>query len=335
MAGVLRPSGCHGHQGIIRRAVSVIQGAGKSSAASRARVAASTNRPGLIRTLAIRSTTPPRTGGMHSDSDPGQGAQKKQGSIGIIKGVRGTQHYAAARPMGPVFFQWKSGFSVDSRARMVKGIGRRTSAAGGPAAIVPVTAALPVLRSLPPDPLMATAERSFLMPCACAARVPVTAGQAGGRVRCPACGREIDVPRFRELAAFAVEQPRTVAGPASGMARGLVVAGMSLAVIAALLAIALVPVGGRFFRQPPPIALIREAVAGASLADIHAAWQSMARSGVGRPATAEELRIQQFAAHAAGVARLLWGASGVGLVVALAGAAVAAARRSSGAGPRP
>ena len=181
---------------------------------------------------------------------------------------------------------------------------------------------------------MATAERSFLLPCACTARVPVTAGQAGGRVSCSSCGREIDVPRLRDLAGYAVEQPRVAAAPRSGLGRGLLVAGSAAAIGAALLAVALVPVGGLFFRQPPTVAELRAAVAAAPTVQVHEVWQSMARSGVGRPATQEELRLQQFAAHATGVARLLWGISGVGLVTALAGAAIAFSGRAGGGGER-
>lgn len=181
---------------------------------------------------------------------------------------------------------------------------------------------------------MATAERIFLLPCTCSARVPVTAGQAGGRTSCSSCGREIDVPRLRDLAGYAVDQPRGAEPPRSGVGRGLLVAGSAAAIGAALLAVALVPVGGRFFRQPPTVAEIRAAVAAAPAVQVHEAWQSMARSGVGRPATPEELRLQQFAAHATGVARLLWGISGVGLVTALAGATIAASGQAAGRGAR-
>lgn len=179
---------------------------------------------------------------------------------------------------------------------------------------------------------MATAERIFLLPCTCSARVPVTAGQAGGRASCSSCGREIDVPRLRDLAGYAVEQSRAAEAPRSGVGRGLLVAGSAAAIGAALLAAALVPVGGLFFRQPPTAAEIRAAVAAAPTVQVHEAWQSMARSGVGRPATQDELRLQQFAAHATGVTTLLWGLSGVGLVTALLGATIAASGRSAGAG---
>jgi len=179
---------------------------------------------------------------------------------------------------------------------------------------------------------MATAERTFLLPCTCSAIVSVTAGQAGGRTACAACGSEIDVPRLRDLAAYAVDQPRGTVVPRSGLGRGLVVAGCAVAIGAAVLASSLVPIGGLFFPQPTTVAKIRAAVSAAPPADVHLAWQSMARSGVARPATQEELRLQQFAAHAAGVAKLLWGVSGIGLVMAVAGAAIAASGRSAGGG---
>ena len=182
------------------------------------------------------------------------------------------------------------------------------------------------------EPQMATAERTFLLPCTCSARVSVTAGQAGGRTACAACGREIDVPRLRDLAAYAVDQPRGTVVPRSGLGRGLVVAGCAVAIGAAVLASSLVPIGGLFFPQPTTVTEIRAAVSAAPPTDVHSAWQSMARSGVARPATQEELRLQQFAAHAAGVAKLLWGAAGIGLVMAVVGAAIAASGRSAGGG---
>lgn len=179
---------------------------------------------------------------------------------------------------------------------------------------------------------MAIAERTFLMPCPCSASVSVTAGQAGGRVVCPACGREIEVPRLRDLAAYAVDHAAAASVPRSGVARGLVVAGCAIAISAAALAVVLVPIGGLFFPQPPTVAEIRAAINAAPSTDVHAAWQSMATSGVARPPTQQELRLQQFAAHASGVAKLLWGVSGIGIVMALVGVAIAASERAAGGG---
>lgn len=160
----------------------------------------------------------------------------------------------------------------------------------------------------------------------------MTAGQAGGQASCPACGRFLDVPRLRDLAAFAVEPAAASGPPRSGLGRGLLVAGSALGVAAALLALSLVPIGGLFFPQPPTVAQIRAAVATAPLPQVYEGWQSMARSGVGRPPSPEELRLQQFAANTVTVGRLLWGVSGIGMVMALAGAALSAAGRSAGSG---
>jgi hypothetical protein len=112
----------------------------------------------------------------------------------------------------------------------------------------------------------------------------------------------------------------------------LVVAGCAVSIGAAVLALSLVPIGGLFFPQPATVAEIRAAVSAAPSTDVHSTWQSIARSGVARPATQEELRLQQFAAHAAGVAKLLWGISGIGLTMAVAGAVIAASGRSAGGG---
>ena len=214
---------------------------------------------------------------------------------------------------------------------MVKGIGRRISAVAGDENRQDGGGCLSPC-SLFSNQLMATAERTFLLPCTCSARVSVTAGQAGGRTACAACGREIDVPRLRDLSIYAVDQPPTEVATRSGLGRGLVVAGCAVAIGAAVLGSSLVPIGGLFFPQPATVTEIRAAVAAAAPTDVHSAWQSIARSGVARPATREELRLQQFAANVAGVANLLWGISSIGLVVAVAGAVIAASGRSAGGG---
>jgi hypothetical protein len=177
---------------------------------------------------------------------------------------------------------------------------------------------------------MATVERVFLLPCPCSGRVSVTSGQAGGQASCPACGRVIDVPRLRDLAAYAVEPAAASRPPRSGFGRGLLVAGSALGIAAAVVALSLVPIGGLFFPQPPTVAEIRAAVATAPMAQVYEGWQVMARSGVGRPPSLEELRLQQFAANSVTVGRLFWAFSGIGLVMALAGAALTATSRSGG-----
>ena len=63
-------------------------------------------------------------------------------------------------------------------------------------------------------------------------------------------GTTRDFQFFAEAIAAAVVGP-----PRSGLGRGLLVAGSSLGVAAAILALSLVPVGGLFFPQPPTVAL--------------------------------------------------------------------------------
>jgi hypothetical protein len=170
---------------------------------------------------------------------------------------------------------------------------------------------------------MPTAERIYLVPCDCSERIRATAGQAGERLACPACGRGVDVPRFRDLTACECERPATLPRATHWDAgRGLLLAGIAGAVVSATLAVSLVRVGSLFFAQPPELPLIRDAVAKAPLTDIQAAWQSLARTGVRRPATQDEHRLEQFARTTSGVVTLLWVLAGVGTATALAGVAM-------------
>ncbi|MFM7413720.1 MAG: hypothetical protein ACKO6E_11015 [Planctomycetota bacterium] len=157
----------------------------------------------------------------------------------------------------------------------------------------------------------------------------MTSGQAGGRVTCDACGRVVDVPRLRDLVGFAASP---VASPPDDRAirgRGLAVGGVATALAAAVLAASLGRLGVLFFPQPAGADEIRAALASTSPADVHAVWQTLSRNGVHRPATSDELRLQQFAARAAAMSRLLWGLAGIGGVVALAGIALGAAAAGS------
>lgn len=167
---------------------------------------------------------------------------------------------------------------------------------------------------------MPTPERIYLVPCECSARIRATAGQAGERLACPACGLAVDVPRFRDLTACECERPTTLPRATRWDAgRGLLLAGIAGAVVSATLAVSMVRVGSLFFPQPPDLPLIRDAVAKAPLTDIQAAWQSLASTGVRRPATQDEHRLEQFAKTTSGVVTLLWVLAGVGTATALAG----------------
>lgn len=169
---------------------------------------------------------------------------------------------------------------------------------------------------------MVIAERRFLLPCPCSATVPVTAGQAGGRIACSSCGRTLDIPRLRDLVVHGAEPAgRTTSRPPRG--RGLVVAGIAVAAVSAATAATLVPVGSMFFSRPAGPSEIRSAIARATPEEVQAAWQALAATGVNRPPSPEEQRLRRFASHAAGVANLLWGVAGIGVVLAVTGAALA------------
>lgn len=183
---------------------------------------------------------------------------------------------------------------------------------------------------------MATGERRYLLPCTCAHRVPVGAGQAGGRVACPACGRELDVPRLRDLGSYAVTRPADAAAAVRpvGPARGVAIAAAAVAVVAGSLAASVVHLGGFFCRQPPGPTMIRAAVEAAPPVQVQAMWQTLSKTGVRRPVTDEEFRLQQFAAHAAGVAWFLWAVAGAAAVIAAVGTAMAmSARRGASGSP--
>ncbi len=173
---------------------------------------------------------------------------------------------------------------------------------------------------------MVTAERTCLVSCVCSARVPVTVGQAGDRVVCPACGRSIDVPRFRDLERCT---PATTSGDRRtgwDALRGLLFAGVTIAMVAALAAANVTGLGGGIFSQPLDDDMIRTAVRAAPIVDVHTAWQLLSRSGVQRPPTEEEIRLENFSQMAAGLSKVLWGVAGLGAAVALVCGAVLAAR---------
>lgn len=187
--------------------------------------------------------------------------------------------------------------------------------------------------SSPSARLMRPAERTYRVPCACSHGVIVTAGQAGGRVSCPACGAEVVVPRLRDLAALVVvEEAAAPRAPVWDAGRGLLVAGGALALVAAVLAASLNRMGGFFFPLPPGEAAIRMAVDQAPEEVVQSMWESASRGGVARPITADELRLIQFTRLADGVSKALWGVAAVGVAMAGIGAwrCLASSDRASG-----
>jgi hypothetical protein len=157
----------------------------------------------------------------------------------------------------------------------------------------------------------------YRLPCRGTALVPIVPGQAGGRLACPACGAEIDVPRLRDLAPYAVADPQPATARWRSCQAWLLVAS---AVAATAVASALVV--PRLVAPPrivPDSAAIRAAVNSVDGATIYKAWQAMRVSGIDRGTLPEELRIQQAAGSTRRIAVLLW------TVATLAGVAAAVA----------
>lgn len=176
---------------------------------------------------------------------------------------------------------------------------------------------------------MVTTDRAFAIPCPCGARVTVSAGQAGGRAACAACGGSLDVPRLRDLAGFTAADAGDRVRTATGwdLPRGMTFAGCAVAALAALAAVVAEPLGGALIGRPPSPGTIRRDVAAAPIAAVHAAFSEASRAGVNRPPSPAEVRLQQFSRLARGLSLGLWVVAGVGGVIACAGLAVRSAPR--------
>jgi hypothetical protein len=184
---------------------------------------------------------------------------------------------------------------------------------------------------------MSPAAKRYRVPCQCSAEVAVGPGQAGDRVVCPACGGAIDVPRLRDLEAFAVAVSPTASRGWRACHGWLLLAATVAATAGA--AAAVLGAGGMpaAFRLPDAEA-IRAAVDSADAATIYKAWQAMRFSGVDRGALAEELRLQRSAGVAAGLSRMLWAIATLAGLVAAATAILCLAGdrdREQGAGRSP
>jgi hypothetical protein len=193
--------------------------------------------------------------------------------------------------------------------------------------------------------------KRYLLPCVCSARIAVSAGQAGDRIRCPACGAEQPVPRLGELARLEPAaddgsdrlapghfRPRGD-GPAQGspLAKRPWAAGSGTTdswttrswtaahacLLAGLFAMLLGGAAAVVVQATRSAVVdadtIRMAVQGGSIVDIHQAWQAFARQGVERPIMPDEAQLLRQAGIATAVGRLLWGVAAIGLALAIAG----------------
>ena len=166
--------------------------------------------------------------------------------------------------------------------------------------------------------------KTFRLPCECSHVIMVTTGQAGGVVNCPACGREVTVPKLRDFGQLEVVE--AAAGkPRTGwrLAHACMLAGGVTAVLA-WVAAAVLSVSPQ---ATITAETIRANVAAASDKQIFEAWKALSQSGVARPPLPEEKRLQQRSHFWEGVSRGLLAIGAVGAVVGLAGVGMWSAGR--------
>jgi len=171
---------------------------------------------------------------------------------------------------------------------------------------------------------------AFLLPCECSAEVAVTAGQAGGSVACPRCGRTLAVPKLRDLGQLRREDRGNVAsGTTWRPAHAVFLLGTLVAAVSWL--------AGLWLTRDSAVAvdeaLLRSAVLSADDQAIYKVWtEGLSRAGVRRPPADEEQVLLRRARFADSMRTILHGVAAAAALAA-AGAALAvwsAARPSPG-----
>lgn len=158
---------------------------------------------------------------------------------------------------------------------------------------------------------------AYLLPCTCSAEVVVTAGQAGGSVPCPRCGRVLSVPKLRDLGGLGRQQTgETSPVVAWRPAYAVALFGGVLALASWL--------GAAWFASGLPNAvddaLLRSAVLSADDLAIYKVWsEGLSRAVVRRPPADEEQAILRRAQFADGMRSVLHIVA-VGAALAAAGA---------------
>ena len=172
--------------------------------------------------------------------------------------------------------------------------------------------------------------KTYLLPCVCSADIPVGVGQAGGRVTCPVCARDVDVPKLRLLGNLRAMAPAVQPVETRwGVAHGLTLCGVVLALLAWTAALLI----GSPTRAVVDATSIRSAVDAVSDAEIYQAWQMLARSEVSRPPTADEHNLLRLTRFVGGITSALRLAGGMGAVAAIVGGLLLLTRRA-GVGPQ-
>jgi len=175
---------------------------------------------------------------------------------------------------------------------------------------------------------MSGAKKIFLLPCAgCASEIDVVAGQAGGQVECPSCGRRNEVPKFRDLNQLRIKTQATVVPSRRwGMPQAVALAG----VVCAVLSWGAAAVVGTTPKSAFDVAMIRANIESGDDAALYRSLQDYAQSSVERRPMRGEVELQRRARFAQGVARALYALGGLGaLAAAVAGfSALASGKRS-------
>lgn len=197
---------------------------------------------------------------------------------------------------------------------------------------------------------------TFELRCGCSATIPVVAGQAGGRARCPSCGVEQAVPRLGVLRRLGTSSRAGQASPAPHGTAGGTTAPSAAGITdvphrhdaatrrpwsighACLLAggiVALAASLGAWQYGPTPTGsswvdevAIRTLVRSSNLDAVLRAWQVFERNGPQPPPPNQERRERA----ASTIAGLLWVIASAGAVVAAGGAVSILATRVASPG---
>jgi len=132
---------------------------------------------------------------------------------------------------------------------------------------------------------------TYLLPCECTADVAVTAGQAGGRVTCGQCGRELGVPKLGDLARLRRKDVAESGRPMTWRpAQAVAFLGTMVAVGAALGAVWIAPRTAGVLDERA----LRAAVLTVDDLAVYRVWsEGLSRTGVARPPADEELALQR------------------------------------------
>ncbi|MEI6239561.1 MAG: hypothetical protein WCR51_04170 [Planctomycetia bacterium] len=157
---------------------------------------------------------------------------------------------------------------------------------------------------------------TYLLPCECTADVVVTAGQAGGRVTCGRCGRELLVPKLGDLAAMRRQEAVVPAGnPTWRPAQAAAFLGVIVSAGALLATFWIAPRATGVLDERA----LRAAVLSADDLTVYRVWsEGLSRTGVRRPPADEELMLLRQSRFADGMRGVLHLVAACGAVAAIA-----------------